>query len=290
MEKKQLLYVITSVGLCLILFITGALWYVSQKKSVAVPPLASINQTPIQATPEKSEGLQKATETQNSVQGPGAGSGGQINPTEWVKNPESVQQLQTPPAGVAPSRGDVIIVYGDNTVTSKTTTLPSATPTDPNTIVIQVPSTKEISPTSTTVSQTAGTLSSTTANTPRLSAQNSSQVTRSTSSTQTAQKTTSGSTSSTGSTQKAGTPKLYTDYWVQTGSYSTKARAETVKEQLASKGIPSLLELKELNGKTYYRVRLGPYTSKNEAEYWLSLVKSLDGFADSYISTMQVKR
>ncbi|MDR0598238.1 MAG: SPOR domain-containing protein [Treponema sp.] len=73
------------------------------------------------------------------------------------------------------------------------------------------------------------------------------------------------------------------NYWVQTGSFSTVARAEAVKDTLASKGITSLVENRDVQGKTYFRVRVGPYTSKNEADYWLALIKSIHGFEESLV-------
>jgi DedD protein len=77
--------------------------------------------------------------------------------------------------------------------------------------------------------------------------------------------------------------KLIDNYWVQTGSFSVKARAETVKENLATKGISSLIENREVNGSNFFRVRVGPYTSRNEADYWLALIKAIDGFEESQI-------
>jgi len=73
------------------------------------------------------------------------------------------------------------------------------------------------------------------------------------------------------------------DFWIQTGAFSAMVRAEDAKELLSSKGLVSLIENREINGKTWYRVRLGPYTSEKEAGYWLALVKSIDGFSDSQI-------
>jgi DedD protein len=83
----------------------------------------------------------------------------------------------------------------------------------------------------------------------------------------------------------AATPKAKTtkDYWVQTGAFSAKIRAEDSRELLASKGITSIIENSEVNGKTWYRVRVGPYTSENEANYWLALVKTINGFGDSQV-------
>jgi DedD protein len=81
--------------------------------------------------------------------------------------------------------------------------------------------------------------------------------------------------------------KTYNKYWVQTGAFSTKIRAEGAKESLASKGITSIIDNRDIGGKTWYRVRVGPYISETEANYWLALVKSIDGFAESQIRLTQ---
>jgi len=84
--------------------------------------------------------------------------------------------------------------------------------------------------------------------------------------------------------------KTYNNYWVQTGAFSTKIRAEGAKESLASKGITSIIDNRDIDGKTWYRVRVGPYMSETEANYWLALVKSIDGFSDSQVRLTQVLR
>jgi DedD protein len=84
--------------------------------------------------------------------------------------------------------------------------------------------------------------------------------------------------------------KVYNDYWVQTGAFSTIDNAEGVKKTLSSKGITSIIENREVNGKTVFRVRVGPYTSQNEANYWLSLIKSINGFEDSQVRQTQSRR
>lgn len=73
------------------------------------------------------------------------------------------------------------------------------------------------------------------------------------------------------------------DYWVQTGAFSAIIRAEDARETLASKGITSIIENRQIDGRTWYRVRLGPYTSEKEANYWLALVKTIDGFSESQV-------
>jgi DedD protein len=87
----------------------------------------------------------------------------------------------------------------------------------------------------------------------------------------------------------ADSSKKNNNYWVQTGAFSTKVRAEGAKESLASKGITSIIDNRDIDGKTWYRVRVGPYMSENEAKYWLALVKSIDGFTDSQIRQTQVQ-
>jgi DedD protein len=77
--------------------------------------------------------------------------------------------------------------------------------------------------------------------------------------------------------------KAINDFWVQTGAFSAQVRAEDARELLAAKGITSIVENREINGKIWYRVRLGPYTSEREANHWLEIVKLIDGFSDSQI-------
>jgi DedD protein len=84
--------------------------------------------------------------------------------------------------------------------------------------------------------------------------------------------------------------RVYDAYWVQTGSFSAKVRADGVKENLASRGITAIIENRDVEGRTFYRVRVGPYTSQNEADYWLSLIKSINGFEDSQVWKSQARR
>jgi DedD protein len=79
-------------------------------------------------------------------------------------------------------------------------------------------------------------------------------------------------------------------FWVQAGSFSTRERADGVKHILDDKGISAVITNQDINGNTYYRVRIGPYTSQNEADYWLAMIKSIDGFQDSQIWESQSVR
>ena len=73
------------------------------------------------------------------------------------------------------------------------------------------------------------------------------------------------------------------DYWIQTGAFSTVTNAEGVREALSSKGIASIIDNRIIDGRPLFRVRVGPYTSMSEANYWLSLVRAIDGFEDSQV-------
>ncbi|MDR2471524.1 MAG: SPOR domain-containing protein, partial [Treponema sp.] len=84
--------------------------------------------------------------------------------------------------------------------------------------------------------------------------------------------------------------KAYRDFWVQAGSFSTRERADGVKSTLDTKGIAAVITNQDINGSTYYRVRVGPYTSQNEADYWLAMIKSIDGFQNSQVWESQSYR
>jgi cell division septation protein DedD len=85
-------------------------------------------------------------------------------------------------------------------------------------------------------------------------------------------------------------PVLVNEYWIQVASVSSISRAEEVRDQLQAKGIPAVITSKVLETDTYYRVRIGPYTNKAEAEKFLDWIKKLEGFGESYISLVPVMR
>jgi DedD protein len=70
---------------------------------------------------------------------------------------------------------------------------------------------------------------------------------------------------------------------VQIGSYTQKSGADKVKQNLNDRGLASVITNGDVQGKTYYRVRIGPYISQSEADYWLKLVRSIDGFENSQV-------
>lgn len=80
------------------------------------------------------------------------------------------------------------------------------------------------------------------------------------------------------------------EYWIQTGSYKSQTRAEDMSTLLTSKGLPGRVLSYSLEGDTYFRVRVGPYTNKNEAGKFLTIVKQIQGLEASYISSVTATR
>ncbi|MCR5724987.1 MAG: SPOR domain-containing protein [Treponema sp.] len=76
--------------------------------------------------------------------------------------------------------------------------------------------------------------------------------------------------------------KIADKFWVQAASYSTKKSADDARTALETNKIPSeVFTYTDAKGKVFYRVRVGPYTTSSEAEYWKTQVAKIDRFADS---------
>lgn len=82
-----------------------------------------------------------------------------------------------------------------------------------------------------------------------------------------------------------------TEYWIQTGSFSSREYAENAQDIISSYKIDSEIFTKEINGKTWYRVRMGPYRTKTEADYWKTAISSDDvNFKDAYITEVKTQK
>ena len=79
-----------------------------------------------------------------------------------------------------------------------------------------------------------------------------------------------------------------TRFWVQVAAYSNKKTAENARSILSDKKINSDIYTYEDNkSKLFYRVRVGPFTTKSEAEYWQSKITEIADFAKagSYVTS-----
>ena len=289
MEKKKLLLVAISVGVFLVLTIGAALLVfspnnVSDPYALARYPSRVIDSgmtAPLSSATESAISGSDPRITGQSSERANAGEGSHpafLDPVELLRNSGDVPGLRSSPESTAvKSNGSTANGTGRSTETvisvpkPSTAAVPDAPPAgraEPN---------ARPAPASTTASSTASKPASTTTPAPA-----------STTASTSAQTSTPARSAPAASTQSQARPaaaqaRVQDDYWVQTGAFSTVARAEGVKETLASRGITSIIDNREVNGKTLFRVRIGPYTSQNEANYWLSLVKSIGGFEDSQV-------
>ena len=75
------------------------------------------------------------------------------------------------------------------------------------------------------------------------------------------------------------------NYWIQVGSYATMDAADKTKKELSAKGYTSSIQSITANGKTYHRVKIGPYASRADVDSLLPKIKALPGMGDSFITT-----
>ena len=81
-------------------------------------------------------------------------------------------------------------------------------------------------------------------------------------------------------------PAVPETYWIQAGSYEVKKSADDARSILEANKIPNeVFTYKDAKGKLFYRVRVGPYTTKSEAEYWQKRISLINEFAkvNSYV-------
>ena len=96
------------------------------------------------------------------------------------------------------------------------------------------------------------------------------------------------STSKTTKTVSTTQENLVTQYWVQVASYSNKKGAESARSVLDSNKIPAdVFTYVDNKENMFFRVRVGPYTTKSEAEYWRSKINNINEFAkaESYVTS-----
>lgn len=90
------------------------------------------------------------------------------------------------------------------------------------------------------------------------------------------------STKAASSSVKTVSAKVPDQFWVQAASFTKKVNAEEARDALAAEKIPGeVFTWKDANGVVYYRLRVGPYTTKSEADYWLSRIKEIGAFSST---------
>lgn len=76
-----------------------------------------------------------------------------------------------------------------------------------------------------------------------------------------------------------------TEHWIQLISSPNKERVDMVRDRLREEySIGARVTTTEVDSRTYYRLRLGPYDDRGEAEKFLAWIREIDGFGEAYIS------
>lgn len=75
-----------------------------------------------------------------------------------------------------------------------------------------------------------------------------------------------------------------TEYWIQLIASPSRDRVEQAREYLEENSLGGRITTREVEGTTYYRLRVGPYEYREEAEKFLDWIHDGEIFTDAYIS------
>lgn len=308
MEQKRILWIVAAVGLFLLVVVGFAL--ILYSPSQTQDPIITSNQSTndIWASPNNAIPIDpnyqvtslQGTPLENVVNGniPSTNNPQQFSPVTTIPSQQVAGQVNTPvPQGnnVLPSDSmslvgqqkvqDVTVISGNTQVyTTGNTTLDVSGLTN-NSVSQPVVTQSENTQTSSQNTVVANTSKSTTGS--------STKNTSSTKTTSTAKTSSTKTTSSSAKTVSAKTEAPAPKYWIQAGSYSSKKNAEEARNALSAEKIASeIFTYTDANGTLFYRVRIGPYTTKSEAEYWQSRVALIEKFsgAKTYITDSSAKK
>ena len=311
MEQKRILWIVASVGLFLLVVVGFALILYSptQRQDPVITNNQSTNDiwastqnvTPI--NPNYQASMLQGTPLENTVNLDGTQVQQGLNPTQ------SVMGQQTPQFQGMPNQ-PYSVPNGNNVLPSDSMTLVGQQQVKDVTVISE--NTKVITSGGTTIDLTGLTVNSATQPVVTQNTNTTSQTektvvaTSNKQSTPTAKvesaKTTSTkniTTAKASSTTKTASAKTTTPapithkFWIQAGSYSSKKNAEEARNALSAEKIASeIFTYTDSNGTLFYRVRVGPYTTKSEAEYWQSRIALIDKFSSSktYITDSSAKK
>jgi septal ring-binding cell division protein DamX len=92
------------------------------------------------------------------------------------------------------------------------------------------------------------------------------------------------------SSSSSAKPSATVQFWIQTGSYKSQTRAEELSQALAAKGLAGRVFSFSQADATWFRVRIGPYANRQEAEKFLAIVRKIQGLEASFISQVSGSR
>ncbi len=266
MDKNKTLWIIVAVGVFMLIVSGTALFLYSPSRNSGTQ-------------------LSNSLPVQNITSRPAATT---ADPDSWVRDPSTTPGLVT---DTDAPRGDInlTIVTGQNNGGWGTVDVNGITRAVPP-AVTETSSTSGVTATATATATTAAATAAT-GTAPAVSASASAgttTVTRPATTTQAAPRTTASATTTARPRQPA--PVTVTQYWIQTGSFSSKLNAEKARTTLGERHLSAEIFTKLVSGATTYRVRVGPYQTKAEADYWLRIVKDLPDFSSSYVSEVKTSR
>ena len=271
MEKKKLLFVAISVGIFLVIAIGAA--FLVFRPSAAPGTMAGSPAGPgVTWTPSS---YYTGPSAAPGIAGPGIFQTAPVDAVDLVRGAEDMPGLRTLPDGTSQQAGDFLVQGQRSTETMIRVPNPTtaAVPETPPAGRAAPPSPPQTTQVRTPPAQAA----------PAPQARPAQQTSRPAP----APATVAVAASQPRARAQAAQTGARNDYWVQTGAFSTVANAEGVRESLASKGITSIIDNRIIDGRHLFRVRVGPYTSASEANYWLTLIRSIDGFENSQVRQTQ---
>ena len=83
------------------------------------------------------------------------------------------------------------------------------------------------------------------------------------------------------------TQKVQDRFWIQIATYASKKNADEARSLLEENKLPcEVFTITGKDGNLLYRVRVGAYTTKSEAEYWKTKIKAIPLFnsTDAYVT------
>ena len=309
MEQRRILWIVAAVGLFLLVVVGFALILYSPTKNQdpiitqnqstndiwastqnAIPIDPNYQVTNLQGTPLENVVNSNISSTDNSQQFspvatiPSQQVVGQVNNTVTQGNnvlPSDSMNL------VGQQKVQDVTVISENTkvITNGNTTI------DLTGLTVNSASQPVVTQNTTTNSQTANVVASTSTKASSSTSAKASTKAATTSKASTTK--TTAKASSSAKTVSAKTEAPAPKYWIQAGSYSSKKNAEEARNALSAEKIASeIFTYTDANGTLFYRVRIGPYTTKSEAEYWQSRVALIEKFsgAKTYITDSSAKK
>ena len=311
MEQKRILWIVASVGLFLLVVVGFSLILYSptQRQDPVITNNQSTNDiwastqnvTPI--NPNYQASMLQGTPLENTVNLDGTQVQQGLNPTQSVIGQQTPQfqgmpnQPYSVPNGNNVLPSDSMTLVGqqqvkDVTVISENTKVITSggTTIDLTGLTVNSATQPVVTQNINTTSQTEKTVVATSNKQSSPTAKVESAKTTSTKNTTTAK---ASSTTKTASAKTTTPAPITHKFWIQAGSYSSKKNAEEARNALSAEKIASeIFTYTDSNGTLFYRVRVGPYTTKSEAEYWQSRIALIDKFSSSktYITDSSAKK